>query len=182
MPTKSSFSTTVEFIERGTHDQLVERGGLYAELLPAATFDRGAGTNLSGRFVASRRNPRQSLRSAADQTAVEIHNAVQAPVLVGHGTVAAAASLRPGATVPDENRHRSIYCPSAIYRDCKTVALLFLGALVGETIMVFFHYYLTMAVAQRCLADLRVEHLLARAEVADELTSIATRWADWSRA
>jgi ATP-binding cassette, subfamily B, multidrug efflux pump len=39
----------------------------------------------------------------------------------------------------------------------QTVALLFLGALAGETIMVFFHYYLTMAVAQRCLADLRVD-------------------------
>jgi len=39
----------------------------------------------------------------------------------------------------------------------QTVALLFLGAIVGETIMIFFHYYLTMAVAQRCLADLRVE-------------------------
>jgi ATP-binding cassette subfamily B protein len=39
----------------------------------------------------------------------------------------------------------------------QAVALLFLGALAGETIMVFFHYYLTMAVAQRCLADLRVD-------------------------
>ncbi len=39
----------------------------------------------------------------------------------------------------------------------QAVALLFLGAIVGETIMIFFHYYLTMAVAQRCLADLRVE-------------------------
>ena len=39
----------------------------------------------------------------------------------------------------------------------QVVALLFLGAIVGETIMIFFHYYLTMAVAQRCLADLRVE-------------------------
>jgi ATP-binding cassette, subfamily B, multidrug efflux pump len=39
----------------------------------------------------------------------------------------------------------------------QTVALLFLGALAGETIMVFFHYYLTMAVAQRCLADLRID-------------------------
>lgn len=39
----------------------------------------------------------------------------------------------------------------------QSVALLFLGALAGETVTVFFHYYLTMAVAQRCLADLRVE-------------------------
>ncbi len=39
----------------------------------------------------------------------------------------------------------------------QAVALLFLGAIVGETVMIFFHYYLTMAVAQRCLADLRVE-------------------------
>ncbi|MEX0806237.1 MAG: ABC transporter ATP-binding protein [Candidatus Binatia bacterium] len=39
----------------------------------------------------------------------------------------------------------------------QTVGLLFLGALAGETVMVFFHYYLTMAVAQRCLADLRAE-------------------------
>ena len=39
----------------------------------------------------------------------------------------------------------------------QAVALFFLGALVGETLTVFFHYYLTMAVAQRCLADLRVD-------------------------
>jgi ATP-binding cassette subfamily B multidrug efflux pump len=37
-----------------------------------------------------------------------------------------------------------------------TVGLLFLGALAGETVTVFFHFYLTMIVAQRCLADLRV--------------------------
>src|ERR1043166_6246188 len=36
------------------------------------------------------------------------------------------------------------------------VALLFLGALVGETAALFSHYYLSMLVAQRCLADLRV--------------------------
>ena len=36
------------------------------------------------------------------------------------------------------------------------VGLLFLGALLGETITLFFHYYLSMFVAQRCLADLRV--------------------------
>jgi ATP-binding cassette subfamily B protein len=33
---------------------------------------------------------------------------------------------------------------------------LFLGALAGEVATLFFHYYLTMLVAQRCLADLRV--------------------------
>jgi ATP-binding cassette subfamily B protein len=38
----------------------------------------------------------------------------------------------------------------------QTVGLLFLGALIGETVTVFFSYYLTMHVAQRCLADLRV--------------------------
>jgi ATP-binding cassette subfamily B protein len=38
----------------------------------------------------------------------------------------------------------------------QTVGLLFLGALAGETATVFYHYYLTMRVAQRCLADLRV--------------------------
>ena len=38
----------------------------------------------------------------------------------------------------------------------QTVMLLFLGALVGETIAAFAHYYLAMVVAQRCLADLRV--------------------------
>ena len=38
----------------------------------------------------------------------------------------------------------------------QNVGLLFLGALAGETVTVFFHYYLTMLVAQRCLADLRV--------------------------
>ena len=37
-----------------------------------------------------------------------------------------------------------------------TVGLLFLGALAGETATVFFHYFLTMRVAQHCLADLRV--------------------------
>jgi ATP-binding cassette subfamily B protein len=36
------------------------------------------------------------------------------------------------------------------------VGLLFLGALLGETLTLFFNYYLTMLVAQRCLADLRV--------------------------
>jgi ATP-binding cassette subfamily B protein len=34
--------------------------------------------------------------------------------------------------------------------------LLFLGALVGETATMFLHYFLTMRVAQHCLADLRV--------------------------
>src|SRR3972149_6541393 len=38
----------------------------------------------------------------------------------------------------------------------QNVGLLFFGALLGETITVFFNYYLTMLVAQRCLADLRV--------------------------
>jgi ATP-binding cassette subfamily B protein len=44
-------------------------------------------------------------------------------------------------------------------RDLKglqVVGLLFLGAVIGETITLFFHYYLSMLVAQRCLADLRV--------------------------
>ena len=36
------------------------------------------------------------------------------------------------------------------------VGLLFLGAVMGETVALFFHYYLSMLVAQRCLADLRV--------------------------
>ena len=36
------------------------------------------------------------------------------------------------------------------------VGLLFLGAVVGETVTLFFHYYFSMFVAQRCLADLRV--------------------------
>lgn len=36
------------------------------------------------------------------------------------------------------------------------IGLLFLGALLGETATLFFSYYLTMLVAQRCLADLRV--------------------------
>ncbi|MGH7827909.1 MAG: ABC transporter ATP-binding protein, partial [Candidatus Binatia bacterium] len=38
----------------------------------------------------------------------------------------------------------------------QNMALLFFGALVGEVATLFFHYYLTMVVAQRCLADLRV--------------------------
>ncbi|HEX2228082.1 MAG TPA: ABC transporter ATP-binding protein [Candidatus Binatia bacterium] len=38
----------------------------------------------------------------------------------------------------------------------QAVALLFLVALLGETVTVFSHYYLTMVVAQRCLTDLRV--------------------------
>src|SRR5437870_2067791 len=44
-------------------------------------------------------------------------------------------------------------------RDLKglqVVGLLFLGAVIGETITLFFHYYFSMLVAQRCLADLRV--------------------------
>jgi len=36
------------------------------------------------------------------------------------------------------------------------IGLLFLLALVGEVVTFYFHYYLTMLVAQRCLADLRV--------------------------
>jgi len=38
----------------------------------------------------------------------------------------------------------------------RNVGLLFLAALIGETFTLFLHYYLTMQVAQRCLADLRV--------------------------
>lgn len=38
----------------------------------------------------------------------------------------------------------------------QTVMMLFLGALIGETLAAFAHYYLAMLVAQRCLADLRV--------------------------
>jgi len=38
----------------------------------------------------------------------------------------------------------------------QTLMLLFLGALIGETLAAFAHYYLAMVVAQRCLADLRV--------------------------
>jgi ATP-binding cassette, subfamily B, multidrug efflux pump len=49
------------------------------------------------------------------------------------------------------------YIAQADLSGLQVVALLFLGAIIGETVMVFFHYYLTMAVAQRCLADLRVE-------------------------
>jgi ATP-binding cassette, subfamily B, multidrug efflux pump len=38
----------------------------------------------------------------------------------------------------------------------QSMALLFLGAVAGEVATLFFHYYLTMSVAQSCLADLRV--------------------------
>ncbi|MBI2231027.1 MAG: ABC transporter ATP-binding protein [Deltaproteobacteria bacterium] len=38
----------------------------------------------------------------------------------------------------------------------RNVGLLFLAAVIGETVTLFSHYYLTMQVAQRCLADLRV--------------------------
>ena len=38
----------------------------------------------------------------------------------------------------------------------QTVMLLFLAALIGETVVVFVQYYFSMLVAQRCLADLRV--------------------------
>ena len=38
----------------------------------------------------------------------------------------------------------------------QSVMLLFLAALIGETLTVFAHYYFSMLVAQRCLADLRV--------------------------
>src|ERR1700741_4359508 len=36
------------------------------------------------------------------------------------------------------------------------IGLLLLGALIGETATLFFHYYITMRVAQSCLADMRV--------------------------
>jgi ATP-binding cassette subfamily B protein len=38
----------------------------------------------------------------------------------------------------------------------QNVMLLFLGALIGETVAAFAHHYFSMLVAQRCLADLRV--------------------------
>lgn len=38
----------------------------------------------------------------------------------------------------------------------RDVGLLFFGAVIGETVAVFFQYYLTMLVSQRSLADLRV--------------------------
>lgn len=38
----------------------------------------------------------------------------------------------------------------------QNVMLLFLGAVIGETVAAFAQYYLSMLVAQRCLADLRV--------------------------
>ncbi len=38
----------------------------------------------------------------------------------------------------------------------QSVMLLFLAALIGETVAAFAQYYLSMLVAQRCLADLRV--------------------------
>jgi len=38
----------------------------------------------------------------------------------------------------------------------QSVMLLFLAALIGETLTVFVQYYFSMLVAQRCLADLRV--------------------------
>jgi ATP-binding cassette, subfamily B, multidrug efflux pump len=38
----------------------------------------------------------------------------------------------------------------------QNVMLLFFAALMGETLAAFAHYYYSMAVAQRCLADLRV--------------------------
>ncbi len=38
----------------------------------------------------------------------------------------------------------------------QSVMLLFLAALIGETVTVFAQYYFSMLVAQRCLADLRV--------------------------
>ena len=41
-------------------------------------------------------------------------------------------------------------------RGLQGVGLLFLAAVVGETVTLFFHYYFSMLVAQRCPADLRV--------------------------
>jgi ATP-binding cassette subfamily B multidrug efflux pump len=38
----------------------------------------------------------------------------------------------------------------------QSVGLLFFVALLGESAALFFHYYLTMKVSQRCLADMRV--------------------------
>src|SRR3990167_7687150 len=37
------------------------------------------------------------------------------------------------------------------------VAVLFLLAIAGEAVTFYFNYYLTMQIAQKCLADLRVE-------------------------
>ena len=48
------------------------------------------------------------------------------------------------------------YIANRDLRGLAGVGLLFLGALLGETVALFFHYYLSMFVAQRCLADLRV--------------------------
>lgn len=38
----------------------------------------------------------------------------------------------------------------------QNVGLLFFGALIGEAITAFFHFYITMDVAQKCLSDMRV--------------------------
>jgi ATP-binding cassette, subfamily B, multidrug efflux pump len=48
------------------------------------------------------------------------------------------------------------YIASRDLKGLQGVGLLFLGAVMGETVTLFFHYYLSMLVAQRCLADLRV--------------------------
>ncbi len=51
----------------------------------------------------------------------------------------------------------------------QNVMLLFLVALIGETVAAFAHHYFSMLVAQRCLADMRGGGFRSCAEIADEL-------------
>jgi ATP-binding cassette subfamily B multidrug efflux pump len=48
------------------------------------------------------------------------------------------------------------YIANRDFSGLNAVGFLFLGALAGETVTVYLHYFLTMRVAQHCLADLRV--------------------------
>lgn len=48
------------------------------------------------------------------------------------------------------------YIAGGELRGLQGAGLLFLGALGGESVTLYCHFYLTMLVAQRCLADLRV--------------------------
>ena len=81
---------------------------------------------------------------------------VQTAFLLEFAALAAAAGLRLGAALFDENRHRSIHRRQEISGACRPSCCCFLAALIGETVAMFAQYYFSMLVAQRCLADLRV--------------------------
>src|SRR6185295_1049903 len=66
-------------------------------------------TDLDDRSDRTRRNPRQSLRSRPDPPFVAVHHSLQETFYPEPAAFAAAASLRLGAALPNESRHRSVH-------------------------------------------------------------------------